>query len=119
MTDYGTEIHAIYEAVIAGKPIPTTLPEHIRNQAVVDCNNLLEHLRAVHGKNCKFLSEVPLISSEISETYKNSIDSINGRADLIVIDEDGFAHIYDFKVSRKDVGSWQEQRNDKIAYENW
>lgn len=119
LTDYGTEVHAIYEAVISGKPIPTTLPEHIRNQAIVDCNNFLEHLRKKHGENCKILSEIPLISSEISDDYKNSMDSINGRADLIVIDENGVAHIYDFKVSRKEVGNWQEQRNDKIAYENW
>ena len=71
----------------------------------MDCKNFLEHLRGKHGKNCKFLSEIPLISEEIGDAYKNSIDSINGRADLIVIDENGVAHIYDFKVSRKEVGT--------------
>jgi hypothetical protein len=35
---------------------------------------------------------------------KNPINSINGRIDMLVIDENGIAHIYDFKVSRKGVG---------------
>jgi hypothetical protein len=34
----------------------------------------------------------------------NGITSINGKIDLLVIDEFGKAHIFDFKVSRKNLG---------------
>ena len=61
------------------------------------------------------LSEVPLISKEINEAYNRAgITSINGISDLIVIDENGVAHIYDFKVSPKDVGSWDNMENSKF-----
>lgn len=30
---------------------------------------------------------------------------------MLVIDQRGFAHIYDFKVSRKEVGIWEDTRN--------
>jgi hypothetical protein len=64
-------------------------------------------VREKHGKNCTIMSEVPIVSKTINEVYSHGdtgIDSINGVIDLLVIDELGKVHIYDFKASKKSVG---------------
>ena len=33
------------------------------------------------------------------------VDAFSGRIDMLVIDEKGNVHIYDFKISRKDPGN--------------
>lgn len=123
LTDYGTEVHKVYELTIKGEVVNPSdfklLPEHIIQGVARQCSEFMEHLRNKHGQNCKFLTEVPLISTDLNEIYKTSIDSINGRADLIVIDESGVAHIYDFKVSRKEVGEWNVTDNRVIKDNKW
>jgi hypothetical protein len=67
--------------------------------------SFIEDIKSKYGKNVKILTEVPIISDKIHEAYQSEgIKSINGRIDMLVIDQRGFAHIYDFKVSRKEVG---------------
>lgn len=72
----------------------------------------IDELKQRHGKNAKFFTELPIISDKIEETYKRAgFTSINGRIDLLVIDERGYANIYDFKVSKKPVGVWEQTQN--------
>jgi hypothetical protein len=85
--------------------------ESIKKQAT----DLKQKLIEKHGKKSKFYTEFGIISKELSQEIKDMIspayDSINGKIDLLVIDDFGKAHIYDFKVSRKDVGAWDEKTN--------
>ena len=51
------------------------------------------------------MTEVPIISNRLGEMYEAAgLKAINGRVDLMIVDESGRVHIYDFKVSRKEVG---------------
>lgn len=122
LTDYGTEVHKVFEMTIHKESFDNVQFKLLDKYAVEElrnnCLDFMEHLKKVHG-DCIFLTEIPLISSEINEVYKTSIDSINGRADLIAIDKNGIAHIYDFKVSRKTVGTWAETNNRIIADNMW
>jgi len=43
---------------------------------------------------------------------------VNGRIDLLVIDKNGVAHIYDYKVSHKEVGDWRIKDNEVISKDN-
>ena len=53
------------------------------------------------------MTEVPIISNRLGEMYESAgLKAINGRIDLMVVDESGRVHIYDFKVSRKEVGEY-------------
>ena len=66
---------------------------------------MIEDLKNQYGHNAQFFTEVPIVSSNIHEAYKKAgIDSINGRIDLLIIDENGNVHIRDFKVSKTSVG---------------
>lgn len=106
--EYGEDVHSIFESIINGVDYsPKYLSKEIAQDVKSYFYDWIDKLKERHGSNCQFLVEVPIISKEIHELYKNAgIDSVNGRIDLLVIDENGNAHIYDFKTSHKQVGSW-------------
>lgn len=116
LTEYGTDVHKIFESVLKNEDYSSKyLTEDQVNRLKLQFEDVITYLKERHGYNSTFLSEVPLISKNINESYGNAgITSINGVADLIVIDEKGVAHVYDFKVSRKEVGDWRETDNRKL-----
>lgn len=122
LTEYGTEIHSLFESIIKDDP-SLYQQKYLSDNTVANLSERIKefitHLRNIHGPKCKLLTEVPLMTNEIAEPYSSVMDSINGRADLIVIDEAGVAHIYDFKVSRKEVGEWHQMDNHTIKAYNW
>jgi hypothetical protein len=74
--------------------------------------DFIEDTKEKFGRDCKFITEIPIVSEDIAEPYKAAgLNSINGRIDLLIVDKNGNAHIRDFKVSRKAVGAWDETRN--------
>ncbi len=80
---------------------------------------LMSDLKKKHGATCEFYTEFAFKSKYLTEEMKAELgidgyDSINGKADLIVVDELGKVHIYDFKVSRKDVGDFSKTSNKII-----
>ena len=113
LTDYGTEIHSLFESIINNTTFkPTNLSEEQVLRLTEEFKSFIEDIKSKYGKNAKILTEVPIISDKIHEAYQSEgIKSINGRIDMLVIDQRGFAHIYDFKVSRKEVGIWEDTRN--------
>jgi hypothetical protein len=113
LTDYGTEIHSLFESIINNTTFkPTNLSEEQVLRLTEEFKSFIEDIKSKYGKNAKILTEVPIISDKIHEAYQSEgIKSINGRIDMLVIDQRGFAHIYDFKVSRKEVGVWEDTRN--------
>lgn len=114
LTDYGTEVHALFESLInKEKPFtPKNLSQEQVESLTEEFKAWISELKDRHGKKAKFYTEVPVVSDKIEETYaKAGIKSINGRIDLLVVDERGYANIYDFKVSRKPIGIWEDTRN--------
>lgn len=131
LTELGVNVHSIFESILKGtepnlSEIEKLIPnENIRNRIVntlrIQCQDLLEEIYSKHGRNCKIYSELPIVSKTIHEVYTKGNDgimSINGIIDMLVIDENGKAHIYDFKVSRRSVGNWNETDNIRIG-EDW
>ena len=127
ITDIGIDIHTIPESEISGtEKSLETLSQYLSDRGITILENsfedFFEMVREKHGKNCTIMSEVPIVSKIINEVYSHGdtgIDSINGVIDLLVIDELGKVHIYDFKVSKKSVGDWNESRNEFIPKDNW
>lgn len=124
--DYGTEVHALFESMINGTDFQrNVVPENVEVILRRQFQELINTLRAKHGDNAKFMVEVPIVSKNINDAYTkvqlsdgSNLNSINGRIDLLVIDESGTAHIYDMKTSTKDVGLWTETRNTRLG-EYW
>lgn len=115
-TDYGTEIHGLFESIINPKVQfkQSLLNDEQVSNLKVQFQDFINVLKNRHGRNAKFITEIPIISKNINEAYKRAgINSINSRIDLLVIDENGFAHIYDYKVSKKEVGNWTQTDNSK------
>lgn len=135
LTDYGTEIHGILQSVIDKTEYSTKLLTESQIEGVKrDAEELIAYLKRRHGDDAKFFSEMAIKSKELNKLYHKGnrhklrddgtpqedtrlINSVNGRVDLLVIDKNGVAHVYDFKVSRKPVGDWSviENRSIKTA----
>ena len=107
--EQGEFIHACLEAAILDKSMPTStslsteLQESIYEQARAFVNKMKE----IHGEDCEFEVEYPIIAKQVSKKFKDFIDptgtkgieTIYGFADLLVKDKDGNIHLYDFKTS--------------------
>lgn len=118
-TDFGTEVHALWESIVNGTQFTRKLlSEQVETSLRMQFNVLYDTLRKKHGDDAQFLVEVPIVSKSINPAYTNiklpdgsSLESINGRIDLLIIDSSGVAHIYDLKTSIKDVGNWTDMHN--------
>ena len=95
------------------------------DETVKELTKFVESIKAKHPK-AKFFPEFEVISMHLDNSMQTiiknildkDIDSINGRIDLLVIEEDGSAYLYDWKTSAKQVGRWSETSNDRINNEN-
>ena len=126
LTEIGDEVHGILEDIIKGvEPRKTSkLSEAHRQSMITQAQVFVDGLKAKHGKNCEFYSEFSIQSKELNPQMKEILkklgkNSLNGRIDLLVIDEFGRAHIYDYKVSRKSPGDWNETSNAVRREKEW
>ena len=110
LTEYGTNIHAIFEAIFNGNDaINKGLPEDIFNSVVKQVNDFKQSLEKKYP-GCKFYPELHIKSQwdTLSADLQAALNlkgkkSIDGIIDLLVIDAQGNGHIYDYKVSRKGI----------------
>ena len=123
LTQYGTDIHNVIDATFKGLEYKRTGDTKISDEQIEFVKDyakrLMEDLRKKHGADAEFYTEFAFKSKFLHESIRpileaNGYDSINGKADLLVIDKNGDVHIYDFKVSRKDVGDFSVTDNDLI-----
>ena len=135
--DFGTDVHAIIEAKVKGgtpKLKILNLNPALRKKVEEQVDKMLEFIRNKHKKNGKvpqLYSEVQLVSKNIDPNFldliKNSdlipswgafdakeIRQAWGKADLIVVDDDGNVFVYDFKTttSNINVGSKHNIKNE-------
>lgn len=94
LTEIGNEVHEILEDLVNGKePRPTPqLSETLRQSVIAQANMFIDGLKAKHGKNCEFYTEFAIQSKELDPNMQEILkklgkDSLNGRIDLLVIDE--------------------------------
>lgn len=118
----GTDIHKIFECVLSDTEIPklkhlsAAQIESTKKQAQL----FKDGLKATHGSNAKFFTEVAIKTKELDPNIKtlmeaSGYDSLNGKIDLLVIDDMGQAHIYDYKTTRHDYGTredWNLNQNN-------
>lgn len=110
---YGEEIHSIMQAVLENRAtLPKTkyLSDEWIKFAKNWATNFKNELYEKHGKTSEFYCELSIAAKEISPDLKTKLESVgkknlSGTIDLLVIDENGKAHIYDFKTSKHSIGS--------------
>lgn len=107
--EQGDFIHACLEAAILDKSMPTSneLSTEIQESIYEQARDFVDRLRKIHGEDCEFEVEYPIVAKQVSKKFKSfidpdgtkGIDTIYGFADLLVKDSDGNIHLYDFKTS--------------------
>ena len=127
-SETGTEVHKIYEMVFKGEqysnPDGAKLSNEIFDKVKSQATELKSQLLKKHGSSAKFYTEFGIVSKELNPDIKEqlnaaNLDSINGKIDLLVVDQYGKAHIYDFKVSRHEVGDWTQNTNTVTSNLKW
>ena len=72
LTDYGTEVHKLFESVI--NPEIEYTPKLLNEEQVSLLQNQLrdfiEDTKEKFGRDCKFITEIPIVSEDIAEPYK-------------------------------------------------
>lgn len=112
LTNLGIEVHKVFEQIFNGEVAIKQNNSKLTDSQFHNLVRQVEELkRSILNKyqGAKIYTELGIISKDLSQQVKEmlakkDIDSINGKIDLLVIDKQGNAHIYDFKVSRKNVG---------------
>lgn len=134
-TEVGEDVHYILETLFRQIEHPEIsldpskckhLKDSVYDETVKELTKFVESIKAKHPK-AKFFPEFEVISRHLNNamqtTIKNAlgkdVDSINGRIDLLVIDEDGSAYLYDWKTSAKPVGRWSETLNSILNENGW
>lgn len=77
-------------------------------------NDVKENIRKRHGENCKFITDPINLIAQYSTKYKDQ--KLNrilvGVPDLLVVDENGVIHIYDFKAKKTNKLISKENPNE-------
>ena len=77
LTDYGTEIHSLFESIINNTTFkPTNLSEEQVLRLTEEFKSFIEDIKSKYGKNAKILTEVPIISDKIHEAYLEGYDGV-------------------------------------------
>jgi hypothetical protein len=76
----------------------------IRSETVQYFLDLRQHLQSIYGPKTKFLTERSFELNDLNTdaTYGSMTSRLCGTIDLIVVDEKGEVHLYDFKSSTHD-----------------
>ena len=87
------------------------------------CSKLKTQLEAQYGSNLTFYPEFT-ISANLAKPFKynnkgkeEECDEIIGIIDLLVVDEKGRTHIYDYKTSPKDYGKYSTAKKRGFTYQ--
>ena len=96
------------------------------NKTLEEMKKVRDELTTKH-EGAIFLPEFEVLSKELDNNSRTALElhgykdisRINGRIDLLVIDKDGKAYIYDWKTSLKPVGQWDETRNQVTNQNGW
>lgn len=124
LSEQGTQIHKVFQDIFEGKtpvqPSDGALKDPELFRALVEQVNGFKQSLLDRYPNCKFYPEYIIKSENLDPKFADILastgnDSINGKIDLLILDENGNCHLYDFKVSRKDVGDWNEENNGVIS----
>lgn len=142
----GDYVHAVYEATMKNVSIPEvssivklqngdriismieSQKDKIIQQAVQFKQQLIQRYGHGDPSKVKFYPELSLASKKLDKDLaellaqrEDPVHSIAGTIDLLVIDENGNAHIFDYKTSRKRFtpNSWDITLNSLISAEEW
>ena len=134
--DYGTDWHKLFEYAfgqdVDGNPASPKPVSEIKGMEIIQgpfmsqtydlAKTITDKIKKMHPKAQKFYLEKEIYSKDIDSNFlkvmnESGVHAFNGHAfthvvgkpDLIVIDDDGQAIIYDFKTSHTSIGdSWSE-----------
>lgn len=117
-TEIGTEIHKLFETILNKEEFKGKfLSEEQANSLTTWFNDYLTQFKKEFGEKSQFFTEFSVKSKGLAYDLQKALnaDFVNGRIDLLAIDERGRAHIFDFKISKRAPGVWAEMNNSKLG----
>lgn len=112
----GTSFHDIAENFVlkgykTGADIKTDYPQLSDEQADLyfkSMEAIVTEIKKAHGEDAILKPEFIIVDDD---------KKITGTVDLLVIDNKGKLHIYDYKTSFKDIGDWNQIKKNSVDYQ--
>ena len=120
LSEIGEEVHKVFEQTFNGEvPVQkrnSKLSSENFSSIVSQANQLKQEILTTYP-GATVYTELGILTKAFTPDIKAKLeaagyDSVNGKIDLLVIDKQGNSHLYDFKVSRKEVGDWNDRNAD-------
>jgi ATP-dependent exoDNAse (exonuclease V) beta subunit len=92
----------------------TLFNDGIINQAIAYANDLKSRFREKYGENCEFYPEIS-VSSKLADPNAKP-DTLLGIVDLLVVDESGQIHYFDYKTSPKPYDKFNDVKKKAYQY---
>lgn len=97
--------------------ISNSMTDEKINSILTIAKELKEQLQTKYGKNCAFYPEIT-VSADLNHEYEGRDDlKVLGRLDLLVIDENGIPHIFDYKTSPKSYIDYASAKKLTFTYQ--
>lgn len=94
----------------------TLINDKIIEQAIAYADDLKSRLRKKYGENCEFYPEIS-ISTTLANPSPGRPDKILGIIDLLVVDETGQVHYFDYKTSPKPYDKFNDVKRKAYQYQ--
>lgn len=112
----GTSLHDVAENFVlknytSAEAIKTDYPKLSDDQAknyFDSLTSLINQIKAEHGDDAILIPEFIIVDNDAKLT---------GTIDLLVIDNKGKLHIYDYKTSFKDIADWKQVKKNTVDYQ--
>lgn len=119
-TQVAKDLYLKLESMVKSELRDYKINDIVSPQIIMDNFNLAKQLYqkliTIHGPNAKFYTE-QLISGKANQDIQGKGDTLLGYIDLLVIDEQGAAHIYDYKTSNKPYAEWSDAKKRAFKYQ--
>jgi ATP-dependent exoDNAse (exonuclease V) beta subunit len=117
LTDENTSIRALHETrFVSLMKAKTGLKEEHIKEVLDYARELKTEIQARYGKGCTFYPEITL-SAKLNKTFEGRDDlEILGRLDLLVVDENGYPQIIDYKTSPRPYDKYSSSKKLGFTY---
>ena len=97
--------------------ISNSMTDEKINSIITIAKELKDQLQTKYGKDCAFYPEIT-VSADLNHEYEGRDDlKVLGRLDLLVIDENGVPHIFDYKTSPKNYIDYASAKKLTFTYQ--
>lgn len=111
-TEFGTFLHSVISLKVKGEPSDKLIREFVKdpaNKEIIGEFGEKEWFNKINDMTDRVLKGVKAIGLPLTEVVLTT-DLIKGKLDLIAVDDEGVAHIFEIKISNTKYENWDSAK---------